>query len=1208
MNVKKTTLFSKSKRWAGFGKLLVLSFLFLSSNLSPLAVAQGGTVFASVSNKAYYQPQSSFALKDVLTDISKHYSVKIAYETQLIKGLSVDFYPSFVNQDVSIVLKKVLDNVNLDFEKVTEKILVVKPKSSSVESLPVTTTKKKVKKDIYEQTVTGTVRDVNNEGIPGVSVVLDGTTKGTVTDMKGAYQISVSGANDVLIFSSVGMETVRETVGSRTTIDVLLKDEAKALEMVVVSALGFAENRDKQGSASSKVDPKSVTRSGESGLLQGLAGKASGVRITRSTGDPGAGSNFQIRGANTITGASQPLIILDGIPISNSSTTGFGASATGVGVAQQSRLNDINPADIESMQVLKGAAAAALWGSRAANGVLVITTKKGKSGRLQISYGMNYSVDQINARHPMQNTFGQGANGLYNPTATNSWGDKIADRSGAADSLATTKERFVSDIKGKEYYPIGRRGTNGIFVKNDKTTYDDANFDAIFGNGSFLENTLTMSAGSDRSRTFFSLSDLNQKGIIRENSDYRRSSIRLNNDYIGAQMKLSTKAAYILTNSNRIQQNSNVSGLYLGLLRTPPDFDNVDYVGTYYDATGAPFPGRPRSYRRYLGNDINPQFNNPEWTIRKQLAPNTVHRFLVSSELTILPTDWFDITIRGGVDGHFDKREYLFPIGTAGADRVNGSYQHESISDIETNLDVIGRATRRLSKDISGTFILGYNLNDRKRLNLYGQSRNFIVNTDLKNFINAGSTSAANSTLKTGSNRGYTTMSFDIKNQLSINATGALEAASTIKGNFFYPSVDAAWRFNKLKAFREMKWLSLGKLRASWGQVGVRPNAYRFATVYESVAYETYDDPLDPAFFGGGYRFDNSKGNDNLKPEIKTEWELGTDLRFFENRLSLSGSYYQNEINDILLNVGRTPSSGFTSQYANAGLMTNKGWETDFNLEFFKKGDLTLNIYGNANQNINKVVDLRGTRTIDLTGQSMSSRAVEGYPLGELWGPRALRDANGAFILDAYGYPQVDIEQGPLGNPNPKWRGGLGFAASYKNLDFNILFETSQGGVISQGTKSVAYNFGTHADVGNEVTLTKEMKNVAGRVYPAGSVVRGNIGNYGGGDVILDEAWYTTRGAGLGASAIREFFVGDATWTRLRELSLMYNINGAKFKKATKLSSIQFGVTGRNLFLWTPIVGFDPEVNQAGVGNGFGIEYFTNPSTRSVLFSLKVNY
>ncbi len=1080
--------------------------------------------------------------------------------------------------------------------------------ATNLKTLSQTKSKTDLKDVASEITIIGTVRDVNNEGIPGVSVVLEGTKSGTVTDLKGTYSINVADNNAVLVFSAVGMETAKESVGTRTTIDVVLKEEAKALELVVVSALGFTENRDKQGSSSTKIDPKTVVRSGETGLLEAMAGKASSVRITRATGDPGAGSNIQIRGANTITGSTQPLFVLDGIPISNSNSLGFGSTATGIGVAQQSRLNDINPSDIESMQILKGASAAALWGSRAANGVVVITTKKGKSGRIQVSYGMNYSIDQINAKHPMQSAYGQGASGLYNPTATNSWGDKIANRSGAADSFATTQERFVSDLTGKVYYPIGRQGAAGLYGKNDKSVYNDKNFDEIFGRGQYLENTLTISAGSDKSRTFFSIGDLNQQGIIRNGSDYRRSTIRLNNDFIGNNIKLSTKAAYILTTSNRIQENSNVSGLYLGLLRTAPDFDNYDYIGTYYDATGAPTLGRPRSYRRYLGSDPNPQFNNPEWTIKEQKAPNKVDRFIISSELTILPTTWFDITLRGGVDGSFDARSYLFPVGTAGADRVGGLYESETISEIENNFDVIGRASLPFSKDLKSTLIVGYNINDRKRSNIFGLSRNFVVNTNLNNFVNGGSTSASNLTTNTGSNRGYSTFSFDYKNQFSLTASGALEAASTIKGNYFYPSIDGAWRFNQLPAFKDSKWLSLGKLRASWGQVGVRPAAYKFVTTYESVAYTTYDDALDPAFFGGGYRYNNTKGNNDLRPEIKTEWEVGTDLRFLDNRLSVSATYYNNQINDILLNVGLTPSSGFTSQYANAGVMTNKGWETDFNFEFFNKGGLILNLHGNVNQNINKVVDLRGTPNVDLTGQAVSSRAVQGYPLGELWGPRALRDANGNFINDANGYPQVDVEQGVLGDPNPKWRGGLGFSASYKNFDFNILFETSQGGVISQGTKSVMYNFGTHGDVGNEITLTKEMKNVAGKIYPAGSVVRANIDNFGSGDVILDEAWYISRGAGLGASAIREFFIGDATWTRLRELSLFYNINGEKFKQKTKLSNIQIGITGRNLFLWSPIVGFDPEVNQAGVNNGFGIEYFTNPSTRSVLFSLKVNY
>lgn len=292
MNRKKTTFF-KSKHGTSIPKMLVFVILLLLKN-GQNATAQSSNLLASANPTSFFQTKNTFALKDILTDIGEHYKVKIAYETRLIKDLSVDAYPSFVNQDVVIVLRKVLNEVNLDVEKVTETILVVKPKPAAVEATPLVVSKKKKKQAIDEQTVTGTVRDVNNQGIPGVNVVIEGTAKGTATNIEGNYQIGVSGPTAVLIFSSVGMETVKETVGSRTTIDVVLKDEAKALEMVIVTALGFTENRDKQGSTSSKVDPKSVVRSGESGVLQGLAGKASGVRITRSTGDPGAGSNFQI--------------------------------------------------------------------------------------------------------------------------------------------------------------------------------------------------------------------------------------------------------------------------------------------------------------------------------------------------------------------------------------------------------------------------------------------------------------------------------------------------------------------------------------------------------------------------------------------------------------------------------------------------------------------------------------------------------------------------------------------------------------------------------------------------------------------------------------------------------------------------------------------------------------------------------------------------
>jgi len=1048
--------------------------------------------------------------------------------------------------------------------------------------------------------ITGTITSEEGEPLSGASIVPNGSKNSVITNANGQYRISVSPNTTMLNISYVGYEAAEIGIGGRSVINASLKITSKDLENVVVSVLGFREKGDKIGSSVSRIATKEVLSSGETGLLQGMAGKASGVTITRSTGDPGAGSNIKIRGANTITGAAGPLIIVDGIPISNSSLNGFGSDAAGTGVVQQSRLNDINPNDIESLQILKGAAAASLWGSRAANGVIVITTKRGRAGTLKISFTSTYSVDEINRKHPMQTTYGQGSNGVYSPTQANSWGDKIANRSGVPDSVAGTAY-FQGAGAGKKYYRITK--------KNEKEIFTDENFDGIFGKGHYWQNALSLSGGNDKSRFFFSLENLTQKGIIRENSDYRRNSIRLNSDHnLGKYIRFSNKAAYININSNRIQNNSNTAGLYLGLLRTPPDFDNADYIGTYVDANGVEFRNRHRSYRRYLGDNVQPTYNNPYWTILRQESPSKVDRFLVSSEISSNPVSWLELILRAGIDANYDNRRYFFPVGSAG-ERSPGSYREEKISEVEKNIDLIARASKALTKNLNGTFILGANINDRQREQLYAESSSFLDDVNLQNFIltpDAG-THVINYFLQRGSNRGYSTVGLDYGNQLFVNLGGALEASSTISKGFFYPSADVAWQFNKLPILENATFLSFGKVRAAWGKVGVQPTAYNFITTYESARYDAYDDGLALTNFGGGFRLDNSKGNANLKPEIKTEWEIGTDLRFVDDRLSISMSYYQNKIVDILLNVGLPPSSGFTSQYTNAATMENKGFETDFRIGVVKSKELDLQVFGNYNQNRNKVLSLRGTSSVDLSTQSVSSRAVEGYQLGVLWGPRALRDPKGGYVLDANGFPLVDLTQGVIGDPNPDWRGAAGVTATYKGFDVNVLFETFQGGEISQGTKSVLYNFGTHSDVGREITLTKDLKNVNGQVFPAGATVRANVGNYGGGDVLLDQAWYTSRGAGLGASAIREFFVGDASWTRLREVALGYTVKSKGFTKATTFNSIRFSLTGRNLALWTDILGFDPEVNQTGVNNGFGTEYFTNPSTRSYLFTITLN-
>lgn len=1057
-----------------------------------------------------------------------------------------------------------------------------------------------------QQTVTGVIRDANGETMVGVSVREKNTTNGAISQGDGSYSVTVANSSAVLVFTFIGYQAVERTVGNQTVINITMQEDATLLEEVVVTALGLTQRKDELGSTASTVKAADVTRSGEATLLNSLGAKASNVQINRSNGDPGAGSTIKIRGANSITGTSSPLIIVDGIPISNNTQYGGGNNATGGrtgGVSQQSRINDINPNDIESVQILKGASAAALWGSRAANGVIVITTKNGQAGKPKISYKFTTSFDEVNQRYELQNVWGQGRSGAYNPTRAEAWGDYIPDRNGGADEVDPNGGVFIAQ-DGTEYRPI--------LTKNSRGTFVDENWDAVFQTGGFQQHDLTISSGNEKSSYFFSLSRLDQEGIIKE-SNYDRTNVRLNNrTFFNDWLSMESKGSFTRTFSNRIQQSSNTAGLLLGLLRTPPDFDSRDYLGTYVSASGESFPLRHRSYRRYLGNATNPIYNNPLWTVYEQDATSTVNRYLFSASIDIEPVDFLSVKLRGGLDGYDDKRTYFFPIGSAGS-RANGQFAEDVLGRQEINFDAIVTGRFSLTDDIGLNATVGWNLNDRK---LRGNSTDivgFLVNarkptTDLNTA--AENSTISNSNTKIKSNRGYAQLNFDLFDQLYVNVSGAIEASSTVKGNFTYPATDVAWQFTKLPSFGNSTILSFGKLRASWGRVGVAAPAHRFQTLAEGgFSYSTYSDPLDIALFGGGFRLDDDKGNPLLEPEIKEEWEIGADLRFFEDRLNLTFTYYNNSITGIIIPVDLTPSSGFDTQILNAASMENKGFEMDFGYDVLSDGNWNVNFYGNWATNENLVTDLRGTETIDLSGGSVSSRAIVGQPLGVLYGTGSQTNANGEFILDANGFPQLTPSPIVLGDPNPDWRGGLGTEVTWKKFRLNVLVEHSEGGTFSPRSLWVLNRFGTTLETANRFVTTEALTNYAGDVIPAGTTVRGNVRDFGAGNVLLDESWYRTGiGGGFGDNQAYNFAVYDATFTRLRELSLGYTFDSPSFREKTKLSSIIVTATGRNLFLWDGIPGIDPEVNQTGVGNGLGLEYFTNPSTRSYVLSVLVNF
>lgn len=573
-----------------------------------------------------------------------------------------------------------------------------------------------------------------------------------------------------------------------------------------------------------------------------------------------------------------------------------------------------------------------------------------------------------------------------------------------------------------------------------------------------------------------------------------------------------------------------------------------------------------------------------------------MNRFTIAPELLITPFKWLDITLRGGVDYFTEARDSYYPMNSSNRAYSSGYYNSLNETSRELNFDAIVTASHQFTKNFTLRGTVGFSINDRDATYNNDRLSYFDVDTDIIS-SSLASNSAASTWTKTRrhirTNRGYAIADFDLFNQLYLTATVMDEAASTVSDTYIYPSFDAAWQFTHL--IRKNPYLSFGKLRASWGKVGTEPEPYKSQT----LATTTNSD------FGGSYAVSGSRGNEGLKPEVKTEWEIGADLRFFYDRLELKMTYYRNIIRDLLFDVEQNPSSGYSTSYQNAGKMRNKGFELEAKYRIIEKKDFSWEANLNFNQNKNKVLSLGGTGIVSIGGSSV---AMEGYPVGVLYRPGSLRDDDGNLILDANGFPQLGNGNMVLADPNPDWRGGFGMDFHWKSLDFGFLFEHSQGGKFLNRTMLTLYGFGVHEDVSHEVTLTKDLKNYKGVTYKAGTTVRGNIHDFGAGDVLLDESWYNGIGGGLGYNKCNDLYVEDNTWTKLRNVTIGYTLRSPWLTRHLLAQSVRLSVTGRDLLVWSNLTGIDPESNNYGVSNAQGMDYFFSPATRSVVFNIQLNF
>ena len=1051
---------------------------------------------------------------------------------------------------------------------------------------------------LAQRTISGVVSDSDGIPLPGATVVIQGTSTGVTTDFDGNFSISADNG-DVLVVSFVGYENSLVTVGSGSTYNFSLQSDNE-LEEVVVTALGLEVKKDEDVSSATLIKSEVIQRSGESGLIQGLAGKTSGVIVTSNTGDPGAGGYVQIRGQNTILGASTPLIIVDGVPISNAT---FGSSTAGV--SESSRLNDIPASDIASVTVLKGAAATALWGSGAANGALVITTNQGNAGvgEMSIDFSASLSIDEVNREHPKQNLYGQGFGGNWNSNASGlSWGDKIADRSGGSDVYDTSGPYFVGDITGSTYYPV--------IEKNSKQTFNKENRDQIFRTGYTQNYSLGINfRANENSNTYLSYSRLDQEGVINGKSNYLRNTFRINQTTkLTPWLEARINASYIGSESERIQQSSNLNGLYLGYLRTSPDFNNTDHIGTYYsgpnDAVGTPLSHR--SYRaRHIGQ-APAIYNNPGWTINELDNPAEVDRIILAPQVNITLADNITVTGRYGLDFYSDRREEYYPVKSAGSYTNGGFFKDDYEQRIE-NANIFVNGNFDLTDDINLNAIVGYVYENSEYYRFSSSTVGFLNPDPSKQLVgNAENPNIGASEYKSTNqkNSTYFNTTFTIAEDLIVDLAGRLENSTTVSDQVFYPSAQVGYILDNSQSGT----LSFLKLRASYGEVGISPSLYLNRSTFgpSTAGSEGWGDYIDGANYGGTSRRSSVQGNPNLTVEKVTEYEFGADARFFDNSLTVGLTYYDRLTTDGILSLEAPPSTGFTSLYSNVAEISNKGIEFDFNYNLYNNADTAINIFGNYTAAENVVEKLPGVSAVYMGGFVAS--IVEGEDFNSFYGGYFEKDGNGNIVTDADGFPVIAAENGVTGSAQPDFRAGLGASITKGPWDFSFVFETSQGNEMWAGTYSVLHYFGIHPNTAVESVAPQDLPKYAGGfggTVPAGTTFRGNIGDFGGGLVALEEGWYRTDGGGFGSQD--ELFIFDASFIKLREVSLSYDLPSSILTPIGAKGG-SFGITGRNFLLQTDFPDIDPEISLVGAGKARGVEYFTNPNTESFLFNLKLNF
>lgn len=1046
--------------------------------------------------------------------------------------------------------------------------------------------------------ITGTVSSsVEGEGIlPGVTITVPGTTLGTVTDANGKYTLTVPVTATKLNFSFVGMKPMEVEIAGRTVVDVQMESTLVGLNEVVVTAVGISRERRELGYNVQSVNADVISSAPNADVINSLAGRASGISVISSAGDAGAATYFTIRGAHSITGNNEPLFVVDGMPIIS------GGEDTGVdGVTTSSRSIDLNPEDIESISVLKGGAATALYGVRAANGALIITTKSGKNlTRRKIEFHTSAGFDQVSQLPKLQSIFAQGTDGVWTSGNANSFGPKIADLEYDGD-------------KTYKWDPLGKLVPKGTGDGVPATAYNPYDF---FQKGLVLNNRLSMSNGNDQGDYYFSFSNLEQNGII-PNNKFGRTTFRMNaNSKLTRAITVGGDFAYTNSKARQIQKGSNVSGIMLGLLRTARTFDN---------SAGYIFPdGTQRNYRNGGGYD------NPYWVANMISYDENINRFTGSANVNIVFSKSLNLAYTGGVD--WFNRRYTDKFAINSRSYPSGYMDEYMNYNGIINSDLLLNYQHDLTSDINLKVTLGNNLYSTFGKYVYGNATGLEI-PDFYQLSNSATNTVSTSTSNYRTAAFFADLSLAYKNILYLGLTGRNDWSTTMpRANLsaFYPSISIGFVFTELGMLKDNNVLSYGKLRASAARTANIAGPYNTSNYYfKGGSGDGWTTGVVFPYLGQtGFSLGTGLGNPDLKHETMDSWEVGAELKFFKNRLSLDASYFHNLNTGLLMPVPIAASSGFTSIYLNAAKMEAKGVELSLNATIIKTpGGFSWDIITNFTKFTNIVLELApGVDNLFLGGFTVPQvRAVAGQEYGSIFGLDWWRDADGNILINddptdnfRDGYPWTHTgPMVPIGNTSPDWTANVTNSFSYKGITLSFMWDIKKGGMMYNGTMHAMNYFGTPERTAfREVYYTPEgtidfdktpaenivvFDGVYGHLDADGNPV--SSGKVNVTPVVQDQAWFRGNGSNFGGGpdvAAME----DASWLRLRDISLSYNIP----VKNNVMRNLQVYFTGRNLLLFTPYQGIDPETNLQGAINGQGMDYFNNPGSKTYTMGLKVTF